>query len=494
MMDPDLEDLKNPDVDGTDTKYNWDIELQRQIISMLLVDKQFLIQSIDLIRPSYFTEKAHSKTCTILFEYFRKYKTLPKKYILLQELSDNLAGDKFKLNHLGEINSIYTYFEPGLEDREYLSNKIIYFAKMQAIKNAFTKSLSILNKHPEDDLAWSEIYELLRVAMNTDRNFEEGLKYFETLKERYERMNQEDSSLEKFITGWDGVDKNIKGGGYNRGEMISIIAASGVGKSVALSCMAATNVKRDKKVVYISLELSEDRVAERFDSIFTGASIHCLYSLKNDIFNQLEALVEDKKDKNLIVIKYFPGKTATVNTIRAYLTQLKFYGFVPDMVIVDYVGELKDHSNIPVHESRELLVGELRALANEGEKFFCATAMQTNRSAKMVQQDGVIEDEHMGDSYAQIRPLDGGLTLNQNKGEKLVNVGRVFVMKQRFGKSRYLLYVYFDPNSLKISEISQEEYKNKMNSRIETIADETLIDNIVKPIEYKPSDAEGETK
>lgn len=496
-LDPDLEELHSPDIDDGEVKYRWDEELQRQILSVLLVDKQFLVQSIDLIKPNYFTNKAHYRACQILFDHFRNYKLIPKKHILMQEAKDSFDGDKSKIAHLSEINLLYSFFEPGLEDREYLANKITFFAKIQAIKNAFDESLKLIKKRPESDDTWNEVYEILRRAMNTDRNFDEGLKYFETLRERYDRMNQQDSSQEKFVTGWDGVDQEIKGGGYDRGEMISIVAASGVGKSVALSCMAAVNAKRDKKVVYISLELSEDRVAERFDSIFTGQSIHCLYSVREEIFSQLETLVEDKQDKNLIVIKYFPGKTATVNTIRAYLTQLKFYGFIPDMVIVDYIGEMKDYPGLPIHESRELLVGELRGLATEGEKFFCATAMQTNRSAKLVQQDGgLIEDEHMGDSYAQIRPLDGCLTLNQSSSEKSVNVGRLNVMKQRFGKSRYYIHLYFDPVSLKISQISHDEYKSKMNSRTEIISDDVKIDLVLKSKPYTPSEDEskGETK
>lgn len=487
--EPTLEDLENPDVESNDARYNWDAEFQRHILSLLLVDMQFLVQSIDLIKPTYFTSKAHQKACNILFNFFRAYKMLPKKHIVLQEAKDAFTGDKAKLAYLGEINTLYTFYEPGLESREYLSDKITYFAKIQAVKNAFHDCLKLIDKNPESDGTWSEIHDRLRVAMNTDRNFDQGLKYFETLKERYERMNKEDNSEEKYIIGWPGIDQTIKGGGYNKGEIVSIVAASGVGKSVALSCIAATNIKRDKKVVYISLELSEDRVAERFDSIFTGASIHCLYDLKDEIFSKLETLIEDKEDKNLIVIKYFPGKTATVNTIRAYLTQLKFHGFIPDMVIVDYIGEMKDYPGIPIHESRELLVSELRSLAGEGDKFFCAVAMQTNRSAKAVQQEGLIEDEHMGDSYAQIRPLDGCISLNQNKGEKLVNIGRAYVMKQRFGASRFAIDIHFDPDSLKITEISHDEYKNKYASRIEAVSDDVKLDSIVKT--YTPSDAKG---
>lgn len=488
MEDPDLEELSNPDVDGSDASYKWDVDFQRHIISLLLVDTQFLVQSMDLIRPTYFTNKAHQRACNVLFSFFKKYKILPKKSFVFQEVKDFFKDDKAKLAYLSEINALYDYFEPGMESRDYLTDKIVYFAKIQAIKNAFTECMKLIDKNPEHDETWLQVYDKLRVAMNTDRNFEQGLKYFTTMEERYERMIEEDDSQEKFITGWPSVDQSIKGGGYNRGEMISIIAASGVGKSVALSCIAATNAKRGKRCVYISLELSEDRVAERFDSIFTGASIHCLYDQKDEIFEQLAVLVEDKADKNLIVIKQFPGRKASVNTIRAYLTQLKFNKFVPDIVIIDYIGEMANIPDVPVHESREQTVSELRALANEGDKFFCATAMQPNRSAKEAQKSGRIGDEHLADSYGQIRPLDGAIAISQNDAEKSVFLGRGSVMKQRFGKSGFDFYLAFDKEALRITEVSHTDYKGKMASRTEKISDEVAIDKVVKT--YKPSDAE----
>ncbi len=486
--DPDLDELTNPDSEDSNAKYSWDTEFQRDIVSLLLVDMQFLVQSMDLIKPTYFTNKAHKQACNILFNYFKKYKILPKKSFLMQELKEVFAEDKAKLAYLGEISSLYDYYESGMEERSYLTDKITYFAKIQALKNAIKDVFKLLDKDPESDATWQLIYDKLRVAMNTDRNFDQGLKYFESMKERYERMVQEDNSPDKFITGWPSVDQSIKGGGYNRGEQISIIAGSGVGKSVAMSCISATNIKRNKKCVYISLELSEDRVAERFDAIFTGCSIHCLYDLKDNIFEQLATLVEDKEDKNLIIVKQFPGKTATVNTIRAYLTQLKFTGFIPDIVVVDYIGEMKDTPGLPIHESRELMVSELRGLANEGEKFFNIVAMQPNRGSKEAQKTGKISDEHLADSYGQIRPLDGAISLNQNDGEKSICLGRGSVMKQRFGKSGFDFYLHFHPETLRITEISHSEYKNRMASRTEKISDDVAIDKIVKG--YKPSDAE----
>lgn len=487
--DPDLDDMIDPDGDE-DARYSWDTDFQRHVIALLMTDKIFLLQSIDLIKPSYFTNKAHSKACSLLFDYFRKYNLLPKKNFLIQEAKEAFKDDKAKLHHIGEIISLYDYFEPGLEARQYLSDKITFFAKIQAIKSAFHQCLKQIEKNPENDDTWSKVYDLLRDAMNTDRNLEIGLNYFEGLKDRYARMAEDESDLaEKFVTGYHSIDTEIKGGGYKRGEMIAYVGGSGVGKSVALTCTAAINARRGKRVVYITTELSEDRVAERFDSILTGASINCLFDQKEKVFLELEKIVEDAKSRDLIVIKQFPSKTADVNTIRAYLCQLKFMGFTPDVVIVDYIGEMKDHPGIPTHESRERIVSELRGLSIE-ENVFLATAMQPNRGSKEAQKAGRIEEEHLADSFGQIRPLDGCFSLNQNDDESAVKIGRMWVIKQRFGKSRFQIYIRFDKDNLRITEISKDEYKNMKVTRSDKVADEVQIDNIVKAWEPKDDNDE----
>lgn len=487
-QDPDLIDLVSPDHEEAGSKFSWDLEFQRHIIALLMVDQQFLVQSMDLIKPSYFANKAHRIACSILFKLFKKYKTMPKKSFLMQEFKEELKSDKAKLAHIGEVVALYDYFEPGLEARQYLSDKILFFAQVEAAKQAADKMFKILEKSPDDEeKTWSEIRTIWTTALQTNRNYDIGLKYFESLHERYERMREEEGDkTEIFVTGHDGIDTKIKGGGYRHGEMITIVADSGVGKSVELTCIAAENVKRGKKCVYITLELAEDRVAERFDAIMTGASIHCLFDMKDEVFESLEGFVEDKDDKNLIVIKHFPGKSADINTIRAYLGQLKFNGFTPDMVVIDYVGEMKLHAGIPAFESLELVVSELRGLADE-EHVFLATAMQPNRGAKEAQKSGRIEAEHLANSHGQIRPVDGAFSLNQNESEKALKLGRMGVMKQRFGQSGYQIYIHFDPECLKITEISKETYKSRMNSRTEKVSDEVAIDMVVK--EYVPSDA-----
>jgi len=487
--DPELQD---PDSLNNSSQFTWDEEFQRTIINLLLMDRSFLLQSIDLIKPNYFTNKAHSKACEVVFDHFKKYRYAPTRIELIQELKDKFKDDKSALYYISEIKTLYDYFEPNVESRDYLTDKVAFFAKIQALRQAFSKSLKEIDKAPESEETWSKIYDMLREAMNTDRNFDPGLEYFKTVRERYDAMGKADQQTEYFHTGYEDLDREIKGGGYIRGELLGIVAGSGVGKSICMACMASHNLRAGKNVLYISLELTQERVAERFDSILSGLPIHCLYDVRNDVFDKLEEIVQSRSDKNVMLIKQFPSASADVNTIRAYLSQLRFLGFNPDVVIVDYIGEMKDTPGLPTHESRERMVKELRGLAGE-ENVFMITAFQPNRSSKELQENGgVIEEEHLADSFGQIRPLDGCISLNQNKNEKAVNIGRMWVIKQRNGKSRYMMYVGFNPENLRIIQIHHDTYKD-LNSRKKTEISESvekdMMDKIVKGVDSPESAA-----
>ena len=286
-LDPTLID---PDAE-TDARYDWDEDFQRHVISMLLLDRQFLLQGMNLVKASYFTNKAHSKACEILFKHFDEYKSTPDRIMLVQEIKDDLKGSEALPYYLGELNTVYDYWQPGLDAREYLTDKIAYFAKIQALKQAFKESLDQINKNPEEAKTWDVVYDTLQKAMIVDRSFDIGTNYLKDKEARYKRMEIEEATGDVFPLGLGSVDQELKGGGYRRGQGIAVIADSGVGKSVMLACILAHNAVRGKKCLYISCENDEDEIADRLDSILTGSPVQKLYDHKKEIFDKLDGTV-----------------------------------------------------------------------------------------------------------------------------------------------------------------------------------------------------------
>jgi len=190
-----------------------------------------------------------------------------------------------------------------------------------------------------------------------------------------------------------------------------------VHNSLALVGSATANVARGKKVLYISLEMDQDKIAARFDAQFADCPIDQLMESETIVVNALKEQVRDHEDKRMLVVKQFPPGGADVNTIRAYHSQMLMHGFKPDLLIVDYVGEMKDAIGIPTWESRYKILRDLRGFGVE-QQHCTFTALQPNRDAVEAQQNGFIDESKLGASFNQNRPRDALWTINQTRQEK----------------------------------------------------------------------------
>lgn len=459
--------LTNPDEDNSNEKYQWNEDFQKNIIGLLLNDRWFAVQCRDLIRPSYFVDERHQLICRILFRYLDTYNLLPNKVFVLEEVKQSVSkrSEDIVYNYISETELIYKKYVPGLDSREYLIDKIINFSKLMALKSAFDSSLTLIKKDPESEDTWLKIQSTLKEALLIDRNFEEGLDYFSTFEERYERMKKNEEALERFTSGFKAIDDALLGGGTHRGEIYSWIGLSGSGKSLALVTAALRNVTElNKRVLYVSLEMDEDKIAERFDAQISGVDINSLQEKRDIVKKAFEETTKDKDEKKMLVIKQFSAGTMTVNTLRAYLQQLRMIGFSPDLVVIDYIGEMKDYPGMPTYESRYRIVRDLRGLATD-ENICIYTAMQPNKNAREAQKkdglgDGVIDDTNLADSYGQIRPLDGCWSINQMQAEKDGGIARIFVIKHRHGRSRFTFHVQFNKETLAMTQISAAKYND----------------------------------
>jgi replicative DNA helicase len=368
--------------------------------------------------------------------------------------------------------------------------------------------LSELKKGQNQD-TWLKIGDILKKAQTIDRDLHSGLDYFQTFEERYKNMMKEQEEGEIFTSAFPAIDNALLGGGLSRGELGSWMGSPGTGKSLALVAAALANMHNGKKVMYISLEMDEDKVAQRFDAQLANLTKHSevtignLIECREIVFQSLRDYVQEYEDKKLMVIKQFPAGTMDVAVFRSYLTQSKMYGFSPDLVILDYVGEMKDYPNMPTWESRNKIVRDLRGIAVE-EKICILTAMQPDRRARDQSNEqkhlGIIDDNNLADAYGQSRPIDALWSINQFQEEKDCGLARIFVAKHRHGKSRFTFHVEFDYNTLRMSQISQHSYENKIKeyrNSVDTIAksntekdfkrqsDEAKVDQIIGQETYE---------
>lgn len=476
-----LEELNqnNPDAAPPVERFTFGPEIEQSILACLLADRLFMVQSLELIKPEYFPHQARELICDVAINHFKKYSQIPTRDIMRLEVAEKSKNkNKPQFFFEGELNTIYNEYEPNLAIQEYLLDQIEEFAKIQAFKLAYRRTIDLVFTKSEDK--WQKMSDILRQPFNISRQRDLGLDYYQTLDERFARM-RESKDVEVFTTGFNSLDLQMARHGFGRGEIIAWMGSSGSGKSILLVQTAIANLKRNKKVLFLSLEMDQDRVARRFDSQLAHMDIHDLNAADcyGDVALHKRAINVIKEDEQRLVIKQFPAGTADVLSFRAFTSQLyQMNGFKPDLVIVDYVGEMKDYPNMKTWESKQRLCRDLRAWGIE-EKIAIVTALQPNRGGKQQQEaDGIMDDSFLADSFGQIRVLDALWSINQNKAEKAMGLARLANIKMRDGKSGAAIKIQQNRNPLTLAyeQIDDEDYKKELSKYKEQKMEAVEID------------------
>lgn len=429
--------------------YSFSDNIQRGILYLLKHDKDFYSQIVGLIKPEYFEFPSYSHFFTKIRNYYDKYKVVPSDEIILEDIKKDLpAGQDFSdyEDDLLQINKINPDFQ---ENREFVLDLVEDFARKQALSQAIKDSVVLLKEN-----RIGEIEELVRKAMLVTRDVNVGQVYFDDLDNRFHRLF-DDKVKKKYKTVYTTFNDFLDGG-LNSKELAMVIAPPGVGKSLYLVNQGVVALKENKKVLYISLEMAEDKIAQRFDSILTLIpNVRLKDKNTYPVLKDRLSTVKKKFTDARLIIKEFPVGQLNVNQIRALLVQLRLHHeFVPDVIIVDYLELLRPNRTIEAeYQAQERIAQELRGLAME-QNVLVWTATQTNRSGKKVP---IITDAELGDSYGKIRPADWAISLNQSQEEYDKGRMRVFVVKARDSKQHYTITCGVDYNTLVMSEMSEGE-------------------------------------
>tara|TARA_R110000868_G_scaffold13711_3_gene63570 strand:- start:14 stop:1339 length:1326 start_codon:yes stop_codon:yes gene_type:complete len=429
--------------------YSFSDNIQRGILYLLKHDRDFYSQIVGLIKPEYFEYPSYSFIFERIRGYYDKYKIIPSDEILLEDIKKSLPKGQEISDYeddFVQINNINPDFQ---ENREFVLDLVEDFARKQALSQAIKDSVVLLKEN-----RIGEIEEIVRNAMLVCREVNVGQLYFSDVDKRFHRLF-DDKVKKKYATVY-GTFNEFLDGGLNAKELAMVIAPPGVGKSLYLVNQGVVALKENKKVLYISLEMSEDKIAQRFDSILTLIPNVRLkdkntYPVLKDRLNTVKKKFTDAQ----LIIKEFPVGQLNVNQIRALLVQLRLHHeFIPDVLIVDYLELLRPNRQIDAeYQAQERIAQELRGLAME-HNILVWTATQTNRTGKKVP---IITDAELGDSYGKIRPADWAISLNQNQEEYDKGRMRVYVVKARDSKQHYTIPCGVDYNTLVMSELSQAE-------------------------------------
>lgn len=344
-----------------DTLQFYGSNFQNKVLAVLMKDRSFLQQVHDIIDPKFFSSDSSQWLAKTILGYFTQYKSPPTLEVLKVKL-DEVDVDILKTTVVENIREVLKFSDS--EDSQFIKDQTLNFCKNQKLKTAILRSVELLKSGKYDEIKAS-VDEAMKAG--TDRNI--GHEYMEDIAARFV-----ENKRNTIPTPWD-ILNEIMDGGLGTGEMGVFVAPAGIGKSMALVNIAAGVAKRGLNVIYYTLELSETYVGARFDSHYTGIP-------SQDLKFHQEEVVEALKDvKGKLIIKYYPTKTATVNTIAAHIDKCIMQGIKPDVILVDYADLLRD-TGVKGSVRNDIMLGniyeELRGLAGTyGVPLY--TASQANR-------------------------------------------------------------------------------------------------------------------
>ncbi len=425
--------------------YDFSDNIQRGILYFLKSDKDFYLQIVNLVKPDHFEYPSHARIFTTVRNYYEKYGKLPTDEFILQDVKDKLGSRESVSDYDDELTYINGLDEATISNSEYMLDIVETFAKKEAMKSAIAESISLVQ---EDRM--EEVEALVKEALLIHRDVDTGQDYFSDIHMRWDRTFNEEKK-EKYKTVLPSLDRSLEGG-LGKKELAMVVAPPGVGKSLYLVNQGVQAMMEGQKVLYVSLEMSEDKIAQRFDSVTTLVPQFKLKdpSSQLTVKERLEMFKERFPGSDL-VIKEFPTGQASSNTVRNLLVQLQNYDeFSPDLVIIDYLELLRPVRDIDKeYQAQQRIAEEIRGVAMEFN-ILVWTATQTNRQGRMVT---VITDAELGDSYGKIRTCDFAMSLNQSEEEFDNGVMRAYVMKSRNGRPRFCVHMGVDYGTLRMTEI-----------------------------------------
>ena len=436
-------------------------QLQTHILSHLLNNEEYCRRVIPYIKNEYF-EGSHKTVFDLIVSFVSKHNKLPTGKVLELELRKINAHEDV----LNQASVLITEIKNKSDvDTEYLVQESEKWCKERAVYNAIMESIQIIDGK---DTKRSEgaIPEILSDALGTSFDQEIGHDYIDNSEQRFDFYNTKEDRIPFDL---DYFNKITKGGLPNKTLNIAL-AGTGVGKSLFMCHCAASVLEQGKNVLYITLEMAEERIAERIDANLMNLPIERLSSLPQNVFNEKIQKIA-KASIGKLIVKEYPTGAAHTGHFRALLNELKLKkNFKPDIIYVDYLnicsssrmrglgGSINSYSYI------KAIAEELRGLAVEFNVPI-VSATQTTRSGYSNTDVGL---EDTSESFGL--PATADLMFAIISTEELEELGQLLVkqLKNRYNDpTKYRRFVVgVDRSRMKLYDVEESAQSDIMSDMV----------------------------
>ena len=434
-------------------------------MSNLLFNEGYARKVIPFLQQEYFSDYVEKILFNLINDYVQKYNSFPSKEALAIDLSnkDGLNEDIFKKakEYIQGLN-----YEEETEDG-WLVDQTEKFCQEKAIYNAIMSSIQILDdrtgKTPK-----GAIPQILSDALAVSFDTQIGHDFIEDANARYEFYHTKEIKIPFDLEYFNKITQ----GGLPKKTLNIALAGTGVGKSLFMCHCAAANMTQGQNVLYITLEMAEERIAERIDANLLDVTVDELILLPKDIYDKKIERVRNKT-KGKLIIKEYPTACAGSANFRHLLNELKIKkNFVPDIIYIDYLNicmssRIRNGANVNSYTLVKAIAEELRGLAVEFN-VPVVSATQTTRSGYSSSDLGL---EDTSESFGL--PATADFMFGLQRSEEMDDLNQILVkqLKNRYSdpgiNRRFILGV--DRSKMRLYDVEQ--------SAQEDILDGPVMDN-----------------
>ena len=310
-------------------RWQMDLSVERTILGNLVHNDSYVRMTFPFLKSEYFMNTDEQVLFNLIGEHIEKYKNSPSRevlHIMLNE-KENLNEEAYKkvFKLIDEIGATED------DNIEWLVNTTEKFCQEKAIYNALMDSIHIVDGDGKKDKG--EIPKILTDALSVSFDPSIGHDYFDDSEERFESYHKKESKIEFDLEMFNKITK----GGLSRKSLNIVLAGTGVGKSLFMCHCAAANLSAGKNVLYITLEMAEEKIAERIDANLLDVSMEDIAGLTKERYLHKVERVRSKTIGKLVV-KEYPTAVAHVGHFRHLLNELSLKKkFLPDIIYVDYL-------------------------------------------------------------------------------------------------------------------------------------------------------------
>ena len=354
------------------------MRLETTILKNLIYNEEYTRKVLPFLSVNYFQEREDKILYEKIDEYINQYNTLPTQEALAIELDKSSIKDEEFQNSLKLLESITN--ENDEANISWLLDSTEKFCQDKAIYNAVVESISILDEKGGDKRDKGSIPDILSDALSVSFDPHVGHDYLLDAEERYEFYHRIEEKIPWDLEFFNRITK----GGLSNKTLNIALAGTGVGKSLFMCHVAASCLSQNYNVLYITLEMAEEKIAERVDANLLNISIDDLQKIPKDLYDKkINKLKQTIKGK--LIVKEYPTASANANHFRALLNELNLKrSFVPNIILVDYINictssRIKQGANVNSYTYIKSIAEELRGLAVENA-IPILSATQTTRS------------------------------------------------------------------------------------------------------------------